>query len=268
MGVLVGSGPRMLCRAGADCARWLCTPNVQQPGCCRRHCNPVPTGAPSPHAVDYPDYDPASPVTPLSAEELASLDVLLQALPADAAMTLDGLDGYLTALYAGPGALLATVPTAQWLPLVWGGDAADGPAQAAPFASKRQRKATVVLLLRHLRHLSELLAHAPQDWEPIFSVAEQGANEWADARDWCTGFLQAVDLLPSAWDAAWDDPALGPALAPLLVLGGGLDPQSAGGADAENAPDLNDPALCDGLSRAVPDAVLRLLAWRQAAAVH
>jgi uncharacterized protein len=110
--------------------------------------------------------------------------------------------------------------------------------------------------------------HAPDDWEPIFSVAEQGAAEWADARDWCTGFLQAVDLLPSAWDAAWDDPSLGPALAPLLVLGGGLDPQAPGNdddSDGGDGGDLADPQVCDGLSRAVPDAVLRLLAWRRQA---
>jgi uncharacterized protein len=104
-------------------------------------------------------------------------------------------------------------------------------------------------------------------------VAEKGADEWADARDWCTGFLQAVDLLPSAWEAAWDDPALGPALAPLLVLGGGLADEPAAPAapdgdtdEGDDAGDLDDPEVCDGLSRAVPDAVLRLLAWRSARA--
>ena len=218
--------------------------------------------------MDYPDYDPASPLTPLGPDELAALDILLLRLPADGVMTLDGLDGYLSALLVGPGDLLKTLPTSQWLPLIWGGDGERGSEDASPFPSKRQRKATVVLVLRHLRHLNQQILHAPDDWEPIFSVAEKGPDEWADARDWCAGFLQAVDLLPTAWDAAWDDPSLGPALAPLLVLGGGLDPQlqqtGAGDADADVAGgDLDDPAVCDGLSRAVPDAVLRLLAWRQ-----
>ncbi len=215
--------------------------------------------------MDYPDYDPSSAVTPLTAAELGTLDTLLQTLPADGVMSLDGLDGYLTALLAGPGELLKQLPTTEWLPLVWGGDGPGGNDEATPFASKRQRKATVVLVLRHLRHISQQIAEAPQDWEPIFSVAESGADEWADARDWCTGFLQAVDLLPSAWEAAWDDPALGPVLAPLLVLGGGLADESAAAtttpADADEDA-LDDPETCDGLSRAVPDAVLRLLAWR------
>lgn len=201
--------------------------------------------------MDYPRYDPASPVTPLAPAELDGLDRLLQSLPADGAMTLDGVDGYLTALALGPARLLGDLPTGDWLPAVWGGDddgdgGGNGHEAAAPFASKRQRKSTVVLLLRHLRHLAHQLATAPQAWEPIFSMAEQGAREWADARDWCAGFLQAVDLRPEAWPVDWAEPAW----APVLRLGGGLDGL---------APIPEDLAEIDVLSRAVPEAVLRLL---------
>lgn len=203
--------------------------------------------------MDYPHYDPQSAVTPLTPAELDGLDRLLQVLPADAAMTLDGLDGYLTALLTAPHPALATLPTAAWLPQVWGGDAEAGNEAAAPFASKRQRKATVVLVLRHLRHLSEQLTRSPDTWEPIFSIAEKGAQEWVDARDWCTGFLQAVDLQPDAWATVWQHPVLGPALAPLLQLGGGLD---GGAAQSE---ELEDPQVVDRLSRSVPEGVLTLL---------
>lgn len=220
--------------------------------------------------MDYPRYDPASPITPLTTAELDALDALLQALPADGAMTLDGLDGYLTALVVGPPAVLATWPTADWLPWVWGGDGDAGaagtaptaplPTSAFPFASQRQRKTTVVMVLRHLRHLSKQLTESPATWEPIFSIAQQGgaegAGQWVDARDWCTGFLQAVDLQPAAWGDTWHATASAPLLAPLLVLGGGL----AGVTPAADADaDLDDPAVCDRLSRAVPDAVLHLL---------
>ncbi len=210
--------------------------------------------------MDYPRYDPASPVTPLTPAELDALDRLLQDLPADGVMTLDGLDGYLTALLVGPPAVLAPLATADWLPLVWGGDDEAGPAAAAPFASKRQRKTTVVMVLRHLRHLSQQLVDTPDAWQPIFSIAEQGAQEWTDARDWCTGFLQAVDLQPVAWGDTWQDPAL----APLLVLGGGLEGATPAGTAAD---DLDDPAVCDRLSRAVPEAVLHLRgrAWASTA---
>ena len=213
--------------------------------------------------MDYPRYDPASPLTPLQPAELDTLDRLLQALQttdSDGVMSLDGLDGYFTALAAGPAQLLATLATAEWLPLVWGGDGPEGNEGAEPFTSKRQRKTTVVQLLRHLRHVAEELQR-PDSWEPIFSMAEKGADEFADAGDWCTGFLQAVDLLPSAWedagDGVWDDPAV----APLLQLGGGLEGQQTPTVDAQGeAVNLEDPADIDRLSRAVPDAVLRLRA--------
>jgi uncharacterized protein len=217
--------------------------------------------------LDYPQYDPQSAVTPLSPEELDGLDLLLQKLQNDSTndgvMTLDGMDGFLTALQVGPPQLLATLRTAEWLPWVWGGDV-DGEGEggsndAVPFPSKRQKKATVVLLLRHLRHIGQQLTKTPDDWEPIFSVAEQGAEEYVDARDWCTGFLQAVDLLPSAWDAVFEDAELGPALAPLLLLGGGLREQALQSIEGQ---DLDNPRVCDPISRAVPDAVLRVLARR------
>ena len=200
--------------------------------------------------VQYPNYDPQSPLTPLSAEELAALDSLLQNLASDTAMSLDGLDGYLTAFAIGPAALLDT-PSADWLPLIWGGDTA-GPDEAAPFPTKRQRKNTVVMSLRHLRHLNQLLHHQLDDWEPIFSVAESGADEFADAREWCMGFLQAVDLMPDAWGDVWADAEL----RPLRLLGGGLQ----GAPEVmESELDLDDPVQCDELSRAVPDAVLHLM---------
>ena len=201
--------------------------------------------------VQYPSYDPQSPLTPLTGEELAALDSLLQNLASDTAMSLDGFDGYLTAFAIGPAALLA-MPSADWLPLIWGGDG-QGPDDAAPFPTRRQRKNTVVLSLRHLRHLSHQLHEQAQDWEPIFSVAESGPDEFADAREWCMGFLQAVDLMPDAWGPVWNDPRV----QPLLQLGGGLDGVDPAGDDDE---ELEDPAVCDELSRAVPDAVLHLLA--------
>ena len=206
--------------------------------------------------MDYPSYDPNSPNTPLTEEELSSLDDQLTNLPSDASMTLDGMDGYLTALLVGPSPLSA-MATSGWLPVIWGGDQEPAP---APFASNQKRKRTTVLVLRHLRSIEAALSGAPDAWEPVFSVAEvpgsQG-EELADATDWCMGFLAATDLAPDAWAPLQADAEIGPGLATIAWLGGDVEVA----ADAENHPsdeELDDPQVRDQLSRAAADVVLKL----------
>ena len=210
--------------------------------------------------MDYPSYDPKSPNTPLTEEELASLDDLLTNLPSDGSMTLDGMDGFLTALLVGP-APIGT--TSDWLPLIWGGDQEPAP---APFASNQKRKRTTVLVLRHLRSIEAALSGPPDAWEPVFSVAElpgtQG-EELADATDWCMGFLAATDLAPAAWAPLQADPDVGPGLATIAWLGGDVEVA----ADAEDHPsdeELDDPQVRDQLSRAATEVVLKL--WARKAA--
>jgi uncharacterized protein len=198
--------------------------------------------------VDYPDYNPDHETPPLTDTELDALDTLLQALPADSAMNVEGLDGYLTALLVGP-PLLARLKSADWLPVVWGGDG-EG---AAPFTSQKQRKRAAMLVLRHLHALDQQLRRDAEVWEPVFSIAETPEREFVDAEDWCIGFLQAVALDPEAWALLFDDAELGPALVPIALLGG--DDSLLGEADAKR---LADPEQRDELSRAVVDAVLRL----------
>ncbi len=209
--------------------------------------------------MDYPSYDPKSPNTPLTEEELSTLDDLLTTLPTDGSMTLDGMDGYLTALLVGP-PLFDKIAPADWIPAIWGGDLAPG--TPAPFASNQKRKRTTVLVLRHLRSIAAALETAPDTWEPVFSVAEapgSDGEELADATDWCMGFLAATDLAPAAWAPLFADPELGPALAPIAWLGGDVDVA----ADSEEHPDpeeLEDPQVRDQLSRAAAEAVMKLWA--------
>jgi uncharacterized protein len=203
--------------------------------------------------VQYPDYLPTLDSPPLSDEELAALDQLLTGLPNDEAMNIEALDGYLTAL------LLAPVPVAQrrgadWLPLVWGG-AADEDAAPAPFASSKQHKRAIVLVLRHLHAIDQALQHGPDRWEPVFSVAEVDDRELADAEDWCIGFLTATTADEAGWGQLFDDAQLGPLLLPIGLLGG--DDAQLPAADAER---LTDPDHRDALSRSIPDAVLALAA--------
>ena len=208
--------------------------------------------------MDYPSYDPKSPNTPLTEDELAGLDELLDTLPSDAAMTLDAMDGYLTALLVGPAPIGAS---SDWLPAIWGRDQEPAP---APFPSNQKRKRTTVLVLRHLRSIEAALSGPPDAWEPVFSVAEvpgsQG-EELADATDWCMGFLAAMDLAPQAWAPLNDDPEIGPGLATIAFLGGDIDAPPESGEDDE---DLDDPQVRDQLSRAATDVVLKL--WARKAA--
>jgi uncharacterized protein len=198
--------------------------------------------------MEYPDYRPDLANDPLSDEELQAFDTLLQGLPGEAAVNIEGLDGYLTALVVNP-PLLQRLHTREWLPPVWGGDGADG----SPFASNRQRKRATVLALRHLHGIACQLRDTPGDWQPIFSVAEADNGELADAEDWCIGFLEAVGLDPEFWEPRFDHPELGPALRPIAQLGG-----EEAALSAEEAAALDDPARRDELSRAVMDAVLLL----------
>ena len=241
--------------------------------------------------MDYPSYDPNSPNTPLTEEELSGLDDLLTNLPSDGSMTLDGMDGYLTALLVGP-TPLASLKTSDWLPLVWGGDDEAAPAPlpqrsaapeqggapprgavsgtpvtgGGPFTSNQKRKRTTVLVLRHLRSIAAALSGPPDAWEPVFSVAEvpgtQG-EELADATDWCLGFLAAMDLEPDAWTPLYDDAEIGAGLATIAWLGGEVDVA----ADAEDHPsdeELDDPQVRDQLSRAATEVVLKLWARKTA----
>lgn len=202
--------------------------------------------------MQYPHYNPASDNRPLSDEELNELDELLADLPADAAMNIEALDGYLAGLLLTPGRALADVPGADWLPVVWGGD---GEPEPAPFASGKQRKKVVMLVLRHLHSIAVAWAERPQAWEPIFSFAdgEDDSTEYADAEDWAVGFLVAVDLAPDAWAPWFDGADTGPLLAPIAALG------SADGALAEGSAEERDAA-----SRQIPDAILALRSLGQA----
>ncbi len=212
---------------------------------CGRFCTARQPASGDNRPVEYPDYNPQIDSPPLSDDELNALDELLQALPADNVMNVEGLDGYLTALLVGPG-LLQRLKTADWLPGVWGGDG-EG---SAPFPSQKQRKRAAFLVLRHLHAIQVQLQSGTDSWEPVFSIAEADDREWVDAEDWCIGFLQAVALDPEAWAPLFDDAELGPALVPVALLGG--DDSQLSEADRTR---LADPEQRDELSRAVADAI-------------
>jgi len=200
--------------------------------------------------MQLPQYQPESPLDPLSDDELGDLDDQLAALPGDGALNIEALDGYLCGLLMSPRPL-SERPGTDWLPLVWGGEGAD----SDPFASGKQRKRLVLAVLRHLRALDHELHQNPQAWEPILSVAEDDEGEWVDALDWCAGFMLAVDLDTEAWAPRFQDAAWAELLAPIALLG--ADEDSLEEADRAR---LDDLAELDALSRSVPESVLGMAA--------
>ena len=200
--------------------------------------------------MEYPSYNPASDYLPLSDEELSTLDDMLSKLPSDAAMNIEALDGYLTALLLSPQAL-AGLPGAAWLPEVWGGDGADG---IAPFVSGKQKKRVMMLVLRHVHSIAVQLKNRPDAWEPIFSIAvDEEGTELTDAEDWCIGFMLGVDLAADDWAARFEDETQGALLSPIALLGGDESQQ-----DPQDLAQLANAQLKDALSREIPDAVLAL----------
>lgn len=190
--------------------------------------------------MKHPQYNPQLATAPLSDAEIDQLDELLAALPGDDVMDVEMLDGYLTALLVTP-----TLPSADaWIPRVWGG-AEDGP---APFASGKQTKRFVQLVLRQIAAIDRQLQGDFDRFEPWFDMAVIEDVEVVDAQAWCAGFLHALDLTQDQWQDHWDLPTVAPALRPISLLGGdGLEP-----ADAEQ---VDTTMKRDRLSRQVPDAV-------------
>ena len=200
--------------------------------------------------MEYPSYNPASDYLPLRDEELSALDDMLSKLPSDAAMNIEALDGYLTALLLSPQPL-ASLPGAAWLPEVWGGDGADG---VAPFVSGKQKKRVMMLVLRHVRSIAVQLKNRPDAWEPIFSIAvDDDGTELTDAEDWCIGFMLGVDLAADDWATRFEDETQGALLSPIALLGGDESQQ-----DPQDLAQLANAQLKDALSREIPDAVLAL----------
>lgn len=201
--------------------------------------------------MNLPDYQPDLATQPLDDNEQTQLDILLQSLPSDGAMDLEALDGYLCALLLAP----QLPPSSEWMPAVWGAEAPPVAGDPAPFASGKQMKRCVQLVLRQLADVHRRLQANPDTFEPVFSIAEEDGEEWVEAGIWCVGFLQGTALQEPVWDPLFDDPTLGPLLAPLPLLAALPDEL-----DDVDRGLVSEPVQRDALSRQVAEAIGPL--WR------
>jgi uncharacterized protein len=190
------------------------------------------------------DTDPARDIR-LSPFELSWLDGFLSSrqVPPDT-MSLEMLDGFVTALVIGPG----LVPFTRHLGEIFATD--DG--EAIMWESIEQANFVLDLIRRLSNSISERrLADAPQ--APLLDPDEPDIA----GADWADGFLLAVDLGEEAWEPLWESPRGEAHLAAIEAL---ID----GGAEGE--PPLSRKERLQTLER-LPVMLQRIAAfWRNPAA--
>jgi len=103
-----------------------------------------------------------------------------------AAANISMLDGYVTAIVAGP----ISFDPPEWICPLLGIDA-----DAFNHGGTPQFAAISAVALRH-NDISNILSTAPDQFEPIY---RRKPNREVDARPWCRGFYSAMQLRMSAW---------------------------------------------------------------------
>ena len=217
-------------------------PRIDQPG--PADADPA---APDPAAPDPAAPDPATGVR-LTRREL---DWLADLLGSDAfledAMSLSRLDGFLTALVIGP----EPVSPAEYLPVIWGGLAAD-----EMFDDPAQAEYVLGLLMRHWNSIA-LRVERDYPVAPLIE-ADYAAD---DAAEWAEGFLRALAMRERAWMKLIRD-RQGSTLIKLIVC---LVVQPEG--DDEEEQDDGDGALSPDMLNSVVDRLPDIVAgiaeyWR------
>ena len=143
---------------------------------------------------------------PLSDKDYQRLSATLTRLAPQGAMSLEHMDGFFTALLAGPEALSATAT----LPLVLGPAFDDHES----FTSVKALEQFVDLVGRHWRDIADTLRNGAefQPWLEEDAAGEVRGNDWAE------GFSAGMQLFNDDWAEVFDHPQLGEALAPIMAL--------------------------------------------------
>jgi yecA family protein len=147
--------------------------------------------------------DPAGDLA-LSAVEMDWLRVFLSSRQVPpGTMSLDRLDGFLSALVVGP----AAVPVEVWAEAIWG----DG-GSAKAFADRDQAEYVGALIKRHADAIGLRLERGSSH-EPAIRNIYRGTG----FQEWGEGFLRGVELSADAWQPLLSDRRRGAVLlAPIL----------------------------------------------------
>ena len=154
-------------------------------------------------------------MAPLLDEEIEELEeFLLSEAVSDEAMSLDMLDGFLTALAVGP----VNMRMDDWLHHVWGGR--ENPPH---FETMDQAQRIIGFIMRHMNGIIWSLQHDPDTFDPMLDTRTvmDDPKEYLDGESWAYGFMEGLELCRKDWQPLFEDPAAGDALRPIYLLGAG-----------------------------------------------
>jgi uncharacterized protein len=135
---------------------------------------------------------------PLTDREIEELNAFLLADDGlDNAMDVSTFDGFICAVLSGPNVIMPS----EWMRWVW--DKEDGE-QSPEFASEKQAKRIVSLLIGHANVLAFTLTHGPQHYEPLFYVRKVEGRTVSIVDEWCCGYVKGVALDPLGWQPLID----------------------------------------------------------------
>jgi len=143
---------------------------------------------------------------PLTEDELDRLDEILARCTGGRAMELEMIDGFFSALLAGP----ELVMPSEYLPLVFG----DSESGCCKFSSLEEGNEALGLLMRHWNSIANALA-SEDGFVPLLLEDEDGNIQ---GNDWAHGFLAGVSLRPDAWEELLDDEENIGLVLPIMIL--------------------------------------------------
>ena len=103
-------------------------------------------------------------------------------------MSIGQLEGYVAGVLVCP----ETIPQAEWLPVVWGGDG------VSAFGSDWEAGVAARTILDHYDRVSRIVDSAPEEYVTIYKTDENsGEMLWGP---WVNGFERAMRLRADAWE--------------------------------------------------------------------
>jgi len=155
---------------------------------------------------------------PLDDAELEELARFLDehAVPRDG-MSLEMLDGYLTAIVSGP----EMIPPSEWMPYLWQPEGGEH-----EWESAAQAQRVLDLVMRHMNGIIGLLDSAGDDYSPLLNDYDFDGTSVTFAQEWSLGYLQGVGLREDDWQTLLADAELAEDFDAIEVLAEGPEDES------------------------------------------